>query len=315
MNLWRHVRKVPGILYVIALIVVVGSLVSPYFPTLSNFAKIGYQSAILLLIASGMTLVIMLGEIDLSPGAVLSLASMVTALVQESGVSFVAAAAAGVATGLLCGTVNALLIVKGGVPAFIATFGMMGMAQGIALGMRDAATIRGLDPRFVSVFGGNIGPLSSAVVIAASCFIVILILVRYGKLGPYLFSLGTDVEAASFSGINVSLYKGLPFVLVGLLAGIAGTVFAARLNLGHPTGGIGYEFEAIAAVVVGGNLLEGGRGSLVNTLLGVVLLSLLKNSLTMLGYPIWWQLAISGAVLIFALLVPNVLRYQVYKQR
>jgi ribose transport system permease protein len=310
MNLLRSIRRVPAIVYVILVIVTVGVYVSPHFLTVSNFTKIMLQSAILVLVATGMTLVVMLGETDLSPGAVLSLASMVTALLQEQGVNLLIAAMAGVGVGLLCGTVNALVIVKGRVAPFVATFGMMGMAQGIALGIRDAATISGLNPRFVEIVGGSLGPIPTVVVIAACCFLIFLVWLRYGKLGAYLSAMGTDINDASYAGINVGLYRGLPFVVLGLLAGIAGVVFTARLNCGHPTGGIGYEFEAIAAVVVGGNPLAGGSGSLLSTLLGVVLLSILKNSLTMLGYPIWWQLAISGAVLILALLIPNLVRYR-----
>ena len=315
MKLKYYLRKIPGIIYIIILLIVIGSLISPYFLTLSNFSKILYQSAILLIIASGMTLVVSIGEIDLSPGAVLSLSSMITALFMEKGFNFIIASIAGLMTGLICGFVNAFFIVKAKVPAFIATFGLMNMAEGISLGMRDGATIRGLDENFTDFFGGNIGPFPVVVVIAIVAFLVVGTLIHYGKLGPYLSAIGIDQEDASYSGINVTLYKGLPFVIVGLLAGVAGVIFTARLNLGHPTDGIGYEFEAIAAAVVGGNPLEGGRTNIVYTLLGVCALSILNNSLTMLGYPVWWQMAISGTVLILALLGPNLIKYQLTKIR
>lgn len=310
MNPLNHIRKIPGIVYINILLILVGSILSPYFLTLSNFSKILYQSAILLIIASGMTLVVSIGEMDLSSGAVLSLSSMVTALFMEKGFNFVIALIAGIITGLICGIVNAFFIVKANVPSFLATFGMMNMAEGISLGMRDGATIRGLDSRFVEFFDGNLGPFPVAVVIALIAFLIVGILIHYGKLGPYLSSIGVDQEAASYSGINVSLYRSIPFIILGLLAGVAGVIFTARLNLGHPTGGVGYEFEAVAAVVVGGNALSGGKSNIIFTLLGVCALSILNNSLTMLGYPVWWQLAISGTVLILALLGPNLFKYQ-----
>lgn len=314
MRLKKNIRT-PGILFIIILIMIIGSIISPHFLTLSNFSKILYQSAILLLIASGMTLVITLGEIDLSPGAVLSLSSMITALAMEKGSSVFLSIIVGLATGLICGVINALFIVKAKVPAFITTFGMMSMAKGVSLGLKDGATVRGLNENFTDTIGGNIGPIPVVVLISIFCFIILFVLLVHGKLGPYLFAIGTDKEAAEYSGINVQLYNALPFVITGLLAGVAGILFTARLNLGHPTGGIGYEFEAIAAVVVGGNPLEGGRSNMVDTLLGVFALSILKNSLTMLGYPIWWQMAISGLVLIFALLVPNILKYKLIRIR
>ncbi len=310
MNPLSYIRKIPGIVYIIAILIIVGSLLSPYFLTFSNFSKILYQSTILLIIASGMTLVISIGEMDLSSGAVLSLASMVTALTMEKGFNFVIAALAGLVTGLICGIVNAFFIVKAKVPSFLATFGMMNMAEGISLGMRDGATIRGLTPEFVNFFDGSLGPFPVVVVISILVFIIVGIFIHFGKLGPYLSSIGVDREAASYSGINVDLFRSLPYVILGLLAGIAGVIFTARLNLGHPTGGIGYEFEAVAAVVVGGNALSGGKSNIISTLLGVCALSILNNSLTMLGYPVWWQLAISGTVLIIALLGPNLVKYQ-----
>ncbi len=312
---FKKIIRTPGILFIIILILIIGSFISPHFLTLSNFSKILYQSAILLLIASGMTLVITLGEIDLSPGAVLSLSSMITALAMEKGSSVFLSIIVGLATGLICGVINALFIVKAKVPAFITTFGMMSMAKGVSLGLKDGATVRGLNENFTNTIGGNIGPIPVVVLISIFCFIILFVLLAHGKLGPYLFAIGTDKEAAEYSGINVQLYNALPFVITGLLAGVAGILFTARLNLGHPTGGIGYEFEAIAAVVVGGNPLEGGRSNMVDTLLGVFALSILKNSLTMLGYPIWWQMAISGLVLIFALLVPNILKYKLIRIR
>ena len=308
-------QKIPGSIYIFILIMIIGTLITPYFLTFSNFSKIIYQSAILLMIATGSTLVITTGEIDLSLGAVLSLSSMITALVMEKGISFLTASFCGLLTGLICGGINAFFIVKAKVPSYISTFGLMNMATGLALGLRSGATIRGLDERFSKIIGGNLGPIPVVVIISTFCFLIVAVLFHYGKLGTYLCAIGSDRDGAGYAGINVDLYRGLPFIISGLLAGIAGVVFSARLNLGHPTGGVGYEFEAIAATIVGGNAMEGGRSSMVNTLLGVGVLSILKNSLTMLGYPIWWQMAISGVVLILALIVPNLLKiYQLYKE-
>lgn len=302
----KYFLKIPLVIYIIIILIIASSLISRYFFTIDNFLKIAGQSAVLLIIAISMTLVIMIGEIDLSAGAVASLTAVVIALIQQSGVDWIISIIIGLLIGLVIGLINGLLV-SIEIPSFIVTLGMMYMAKGIALGLSEGATVPGLDSKFVEIFGGSLslGTMPFNILIALICGLVVSFFLNFTTLRPHLFSMGANNEIAIKTGVRVRFNRILIFTIGGFFASIAGILFAARLNCGHPTGGIGYEFEAIASVVIGGNPLSGGYGSLLNTVLGVSLIGILKNSLNMFNFPVWWQMGINGSVLILALIIGN----------
>lgn len=305
--------KVPLVTYIILIVITVSSIISRHFFTVDNLLKICDQSAVLLIIAASMTLVIMIGEIDLSAGAVASLTAVIIALIQQSGANWIISIFIGLFIGLVAGLINGMLIAIE-IPSFIVTLGMMYMAKGVALGLSDGATVSGLNANFVNIFSGFIGSIPVNILIAIICCLVISFFLNFTTLRSHLFSLGFNKGIAIKAGVRVKFNRILVFAISGLFASIAGILFAARLNCGHPTGGIGYEFEAIASVVIGGNPLIGGFGSLLNTILGVSLVGILKNSLNMFNFPVWWQMGINGSVLILALIIGNVVSLVTYKK-
>jgi ribose transport system permease protein len=281
---------------------------TPHFLTISNLLNIAEQATIIAIIAVGMTFVIITGGIDLSVGSTLAFAGVVMASVLHSGLPLPLALMVGLGSGLLCGLVNGLLITIGRLPPFIATLGMMSVARGAALMFTEGRPISGFSEGFRSLATGEVLRIPAPVIIMIGVYVIAHFVLRRTKLGRYTYAIGGNEEAALLSGINVRLYKTMVYGLAGLLSGLAAILLTARLNSAQPIAGMSYELDAIAATVIGGTSLLGGEGTVVGTLIGALIMAVLRNGLNLLGVSSFIQQIVIGTVIIVAVLIDMALK-------
>ncbi|WP_380058136.1 ABC transporter permease [Falsihalocynthiibacter sp. SS001] len=306
----------------LVLLVVVFSFMSPAFFSVNNGLTILLQTAVIGLLAIGMTLVIITGGIDLSVGSVLALSGVVAGLVIKAGMPVVPAMALGIVTGGLCGFVNGLVITKMRITPFVATLGMMMIARGVALQLTGAAPISRLGEAFGKL--GN-GSFFRVVEMQANGFpkvifpgipypaVLLLVMALLGgyllqrrQIGRHIFSVGSNEEAARLSGVNVARTKIWAYSASGALAGLAGMVLMSRLVTVQPNEGVMYELDAIAASVIGGASLMGGVGSISGSMIGAFIIGVLRNGLNMAGTSAFIQQIIIGIVVIGAVYVDQI---------
>jgi ribose transport system permease protein len=297
--------RIPGAAYALLGLVALFAAGSTGFHAAANLANIGMQSTILLLLALPMTLIIMTEGIDLSMGAVLTLASVVLALVSVRTDSVALALAGALAVGAAFGLANGALVAWLGVPPFVTTLGTMGIAQGLALVLTDAQSITGVGANVVSFYAGTVAGVPAPVVIGVLAYLVTHGLLYHTRFGTYVFALGGNSEALRLAGVRAGVYLVSVYVLGGVMAGFAALLLTARMNAGHPTAAIGMEFEAIAAVALGGTSFEKGNGWLFGTVLGVLLVGVLRNGLNLLAVPSSVQVIAVGVLVIAALLIDS----------
>lgn len=280
------------------------SLLSPVFLTLRNLMNVLLHVSVIGIIAVGMSFVIIMGGIDLSVGSVLALSSVVAASFLKRGVPVGCGILIGLGTGTLCGFLNGLLITKGKLPPFIITLGMMGITRGLALIIAEGRSIYGFPPSFLALGQTLIG---GQVPLPAIVFLVVTgvghFLLFYTRLGRYALTIGDNEEAARVTGIHIVRIKLTFYAMSGMLAALGGLVFASRLNAAEPTAGYGYELDAIAAVVIGGTSLFGGQGTILGTLIGVLLVGVLRNGLNLMAVSPYYQQVAVGMALIAAVLL------------
>lgn len=297
-----------GLVLSFLLLCIALSLLSDRFLTLSNAVNVLRQSTINGIIAVGMTYVILTAGIDLSAGAVLALCTLVTADLLQKGLPVPLAVIAGLGLGAGLGLVNGLIITKARVPPFVATLGMMTVARGLALTYTQGRPITGLPEGFRFMGTGSLGPIPMPIVIAGLTFLVGYVLLTRTRVGEYIFALGNNPVAARYAGIATDRFVAFVYAVAGLLAALAGMILVARLNSAQPTAGLGYEFDAIAAVVVGGTSFAGGEGGLGGTLLGALVIAVLSNGLNLLNVSSFYQPVITGVVIALALLLYRAIR-------
>jgi len=279
------------------------TVLSDRFLTVSNILNVLRQASINGVISVGMTMVILTSGIDLSVGAVLALTGVVTADLLLKGVSPVVAVLASLALGGVLGTVSGLIITRLNIPPFIATLGMMTIARGLALTYTAGRPITGFPEAFRTIGAGVVGPIPMPILIAGLVFLLGYILLTRTATGERIYALGNNPVAARLSGIRVGLHTTLVYTITGVLAALAGVILIARLDSAQPIAGIGYEFDAIAAVVVGGTSFAGGEGGLGGTLLGVLIISVLNNGLNLLNISALYEQVVKGIVIALALLL------------
>mgnify|MGYP001239062456 CR=1 FL=1 len=283
-------------------------ILSPYFLTVSNLMNIAEQASINAVIAVGMTFVIIAAGIDLSVGSIVALSGVVLAGALQSNVPVVPAILLGLGVGALCGLSNGLLISYGRLPPFIATLGMMSVARGAALFYTDGRPVSGFSPEFRSLATGTIAQIPSPVIIMIVLYILAHGILNRTNLGRYTYAIGGNEEAANLSGINTRMIKTTIYGLCGMLSGLAAVILTARLNSAQPIAGMMYELDAIAAVVIGGTSLLGGEGKISGTLIGVLIMGILRNGLNLLGLSSFTQQVVIGSVIILAVLIDMALR-------
>lgn len=292
-----------GLVFALLALCVVLSILSDRFLTLGNVLNILRQSSINGIIAVGVTLVILTAGIDLSVGSVLALGSVVTAQLLVSGIPPLMASLSGLLVGALLGLFNGTLVTLFSLPPFVATLGTMTFARGLALSFTQGKPITGLSESFRILGTGFIGPIPVPIIVVLAVFLVGAIFLYLTPQGERLYALGDNPVAARFTGIPVTSYVIMVYCIAGILAVLAGQILIARLDSAQPVMGMGYEFNAIAAVIVGGANFAGGRGGLLGTLIGVLLIVVINNGSNLLNIPSFWEQVVKGVVISMALLL------------
>ncbi len=301
-------KKMPPVAWVILFMIAFFGVAAPGFLTAGNFLNITLQGSVLLILGVAATLVILTEGIDLSSGSVLTLAGVTAVLALQRGLPVPAAVVVGVLTGAACGMVTGFLIATGKLPPFIATLGMMGMAAGLALVLTRQGAIYSELPAFIFLGGGSIGLVPMPTVIATLVFILAWIMLYQTDFGRYIISIGGNEAGARLSGVNTAWWKFLTYVVAGALAALGGVIMAARLHAADPIVGSGWEFDAISATILGGTSFEKGNGSIGGTVLGVLLIAVLRNGLNVVGVGAMWQPALIGLVIIAAIVFDVLLK-------
>jgi ribose transport system permease protein len=283
------------------LVLIVGfSLITNTFLSTYNLLNIARQSAVNLILAIGMTLVVLTGGIDLSIGGVLALIGTIVAGLLSEGTSLFLSLSVGILIGLVFGLFAGFCITKAKIPPFVATLGILTIARSLALIYSGGYPITGMPKNFTFIGAGYLLSIPFPVIIASLIFIVGLFLLKSTLFGRYVYAIGGNKEASYLSGINVDRWTIGVWALNGLLVALAGIVLTARMNSGQPAAASGIELDIIAAVVIGGTSLAGGEGKLLGTLYGTLIITVLNNGLTLMSVNPYYQGAIIGLVILGA---------------
>jgi ribose transport system permease protein len=293
--------KTPGVAIVLLLLIALFGFASGNFLSAGNIFNILVQSTVLLLIALPMTFIILTEGLDLSMGAVLTLASIMLAIAAIATGSVVLGLFAGLGVGLAFGVLNGMLVAYLDIPPFIATLGTLGIAQGLSLVFTDGQSIVGIPASIPAFYSARVFGVPLPILVAAAAYAIAHGLLYRTRFGTYIFALGGNREALKLAGVNDNLILVTVYALGGLTAGFAALLMTARMNSAHPTAAIGMEFDAIAAVAVGGTSFERGNGWLFGTLLGVLSVGVLRNGLNLLAVGSSVQVGCIGLLVIFAL--------------
>ncbi|HYI94921.1 MAG TPA: ABC transporter permease [Bryobacteraceae bacterium] len=276
------------------------AIASPHFLTSTNLSSVVRQTAVINIMALGMTLIIIAGGIDLSVGAILAMSGLLGCMAMERGQSIPVSIVIGILTGGFWGFVNGILTTRLRINPFIVTLGTLGIVRGLTLIISNGLPVHQI-PRGFSFLGeGNVLGVPFVLWILLACAGLVHAVLEHTKLGRYAFAIGSNPDAAFYAGIPVAFHTTAVYAIGGMLTGLAGMIEASRLMTGQPTAGQGYELQAIAAVVIGGGSLRGGEGSVVGTLVGAFIMGLLSNGSDLLGISPYLQQAIIGAVIILA---------------
>ncbi|MTH60564.1 ABC transporter permease [Paracoccus litorisediminis] len=292
------------------IVLVIGfSLASPRFFQIDNIMSILQATSVNGVLAVGVTMIIITGGIDLSIGTLMTFCAVMTGVVLTwMGAPLLVGVATGMATGALCGLISGTLVAKAKIPPFIATLGMMLVLKGMSLIVTGTKPIYFNDTEgYTDISTGSLVgmvipqfPLPNGVLILFVVAGIIAWVLGRTVLGRYTFALGSNEEAVRLSGVNTDRWKMAIYALAGAICGIAGILISSRLNSAQPALGLGYELEAIAAVVIGGTSLSGGRGTITGTLIGALIMSVLTNGLRVLSVAPEWQTVVTGIIIIVA---------------
>lgn len=285
---------------------VVFTIKSPYFLTMNNMLNIGLHSSIIGVSATGMTVALVCGGFDISVGAIMALTSMVcAAITQDLGLTSIVAIAGGLACGLLCGVINGALITVTKINPLITTLSTASIFRGIAYLYNNGLSVIISNPEFKAIGRKYILGIPTLLIIMVVSFVVMWYVMRYTPFGRKVYAVGGNEEASRFSGINNRLIRFSAFTICGFMAGISGIMMAAQAGAGIPTGASGYEMDIISACVLGGISTSGGKGSIIGSFFGILLLGALQNGMTLCAIPTFVQMIIKGSVLLAAVALDN----------
>lgn len=302
LNKWRKSPIFYPLLGFIVIFVAM-ALVNDNFLTTNNLSNVARQVSIIAIIAVGMTFAILTGGIDLSVGPVMALSGTLTAGLMVAGFPPELAVLAGLIVGALFGAGNGVFVAYAKMPPIIVTLATMGIARGLALIYTGGYPISGLPDGFAFLGRGEVFGLQVPILVMLVVYLLAYILLNKTPIGRYIYAIGGNEEAARLSGVRVSRYKVMVYTLSGLTAAVAGIVLTSRLMSGQPNSGIGFELDAIAAVVLGGTAIAGGRGAIVGTLIGAMMLGVLNNGLNLMGVSPYIQNVIKGAIILLAIYI------------
>ena len=285
------------------IIVAVLSILSPNFFTATNVANILQQTATYALLAIGMTFVIITGGIDLSQGSLLPIVCIITSVVLEKTGSVFLAISCGLLLGALSGLFSGVLIAYVNIPPFIMTMGMMNALRGVALLLTDAAAVSVSSERFRFLGTGKIVGIPVPVFIFVGVALIASLVLAYTSTGRAIYAVGSNQEAAQLSGVNVRAAKIKAYVFSGVCVAIGSIVYLARLGSAQPMAGQSFEMEAVAATIIGGTSIVGGEGGVIGSVLGAIVMSVIRNGMVMLRVSTYWQQVVLGIIVIVAVII------------
>jgi inositol transport system permease protein len=300
---WAEPIRKNGIFLILVLLFLLSSIFVRGFFSPVNLTNVLRQITVVTIIALGATFVIILGHINVSYGSCVALIGCLACKVMVSSGSLPLALASGFALGLFIGIVNGTLITKFGIPAFVMTLAVTTIARGVVLLFTSARPVTGMAPEFKFIGQGSLGIIPVSVLIMAVLFIISWVMLNKTAFGRHLFATGGNEQAALASGVKTKSIVRKAFLFDGFMTAVAGIVMMSRLNSGQPASGIGYEFDAITAVVVGGTSLAGGSGSVVGTIIGAVIVGILNNCLNLLNVNTYVQQITKGMIILIAVIV------------
>ncbi|TWF58388.1 ABC transporter permease [Neorhizobium alkalisoli] len=297
-----------GTLIGLILIVAVFAMLVPGFVSERNLINILQQSSINACIALGMTLVIISGGIDLSVGPTAAISAVLTASLLVAGYPVPVAIVAGLGIGMLCGLVNGILVAYVGLQPFIVTLGTLSTYRALALIYTGGNPVLGVPMTFRSLFNGNIGGIPNSVIIVAVIALVAWVILKKTPIGEYLLAVGGNEEASYVAGVPIALTKITAYVISGFLAALGAMILVGRLGAAEPILGNLWELDAIAAAAIGGASLMGGKGSVIGTILGAIILGAMRNGLTLMNVQAFYQLLATGLIILVAMMIDRVTR-------
>jgi len=283
----------------------------PNFLSETNLSSVIRQTAVINIMALGMTMIIITGGIDLSVGSILAMGGLIGTMAMEKGQPILAGVAIGILTGASCGFVNGYLTTRLKINSFIVTLGTLGIFRGLTLVISNGLPVHQIPAGFSFLGEGTVLGVPFVLWVLMVCAVLVHLVLEHTKLGRYSFAIGSNPDAAFYAGIPVAFHMTSVYAIAGALTGLAGMIEASRLMTGQPTAGQGYELQAIAAVVIGGGSLRGGEGSVVGTLVGAFIMGLLSNGSDLRGISPYWQQAIIGAIIILAVSVDELRKRRV----
>ncbi len=315
-NLKQNILKFQSIIALLAMCIAL-SLLTDRFLTTENTWNVMRQISVNLIISVGMTLVIITGGIDLSVGSILAFAGAVTASMLKFGADLVGvdmhfsftllgAILGGILTGTFLGWFNGMAITKFKVPPFISTLAMLTIARGLTMLWTEGFPITGFNKEMSFIGTGWFLNIPMPVWISGIVVLAAVILTNKTKLGRYIFAIGGNETAAKLSGINIKKIKIIVYSIAGALAGLGGIIVTSRLDSAQPNAGAGFELDSIAAVVIGGTSLSGGKGSILGTVQGALIIGVLNNGLVLLNVSPFWQQVIKGLVILLAVIIDKI---------
>lgn len=298
-----HILKNYGMIIAFVLVCVILWALTPFFLTPSNLLNVVRQSSIIGVMAVGVTFVILSGGIDLSVGSVMAVSGMIAAGTMQNGGGIFAGILVALGVGIAAGLVNGLLVTKAGITPFVVTLGMMSIARGATLIYSNGYPISGFSETFRFIGGGVILGIPFPVIIFFFVVLVGWAVLTQTRLGRYTYAIGGNEETVKLSGINSDFFKTMVYVISGATAAISALILTSRLNSAGPTAGLTYELTVIAAVVIGGTSLSGGRGTVWGSLIGALLIAVINNGMNLLGISPYFQELVRGVIIILAVYV------------
>lgn len=300
-SLKTRLGGIPPVIWMLLVIIIVFSITGDNFFTFDNLMNIIKQASPFLILAIAETLAILVGQIDLSIGNEMAFCTVIVALLMRAGAPVWLSCAAGVATGTFCGFLNGVLIARMKVPAYITTFGLGTMFYGVGSLLTGGVSVPALDSGFRFIADGELLGIPMVFLIALLVFLMMKLVIDRTAFGRNMYGLGGSREALYLSGVNTVKAETVVFTMAGLLVGVAGVIFAARSASGHPDYGKQWEFNAVAATIIGGNSFSEGRGSISKTVLGVLFIQILKTGLNISGVSPQSQSFLLGLIVVAAI--------------
>ena len=299
----NRIMRSYGIVIAFFILCILMTILSPVFLTVTNILNVVRQSSIFGVMAIGMTFVILTGGIDLSVGSILAVAGAISAGMLKGGAGIVPVVLLALVIGIGCGLANGLFITLGRIAPFVVTLGMMSIARSLTLIYTKGYPISGFTGAFRFIGGGDVFSIPFPIIVFLVTVVVAWLILTQTRLGRYTYAIGGNEETVKLSGINSDFYKTIVYVISGITAAMSALILTSRLNSAEPVAGQGYELDVIAAVVIGGTSLNGGRGSVWGTLIGALLIGVINNGMNLLGISPYFQLLVKGLIIIGAVLL------------